>query len=91
MNARFASIVTFSGNVQGVGFRWRTKRIATDHTIGGYVKNLPDGSVELYVEGAEEDCQRFVDCVKREMCKEISAVHATVTPVLGRPEFSIEM
>ena len=91
MNSRFASIVTFSGNVQGVGFRKRTKRIATNHDVGGYVKNLPDGSVELYVEGNEEDCQRFVDHVKREMCAEISAVHAKITPVLGKPEFSIEM
>ncbi len=90
MNGRFASIVTFSGNVQGVGFRLRTKRIATNHAIDGYVKNLPDGSVELYVEGQEEDCQRFVDNVKREMCQEISAVHTVVTPVLGRPQFSIE-
>ena len=90
MNGRFASIVTFSGNVQGVGCRRRTKRIATNHAIGGYVKNLPDGSVELYVEGNEEDCQRFIDNVKREMCQEISAVHAVVTPVQGRPQFSIE-
>jgi len=90
VTGRFASIVTFSGNVQGVGFRCRTKRIASRHSIVGYVKNLPDGSVELYVEGEEEACHRFVDNVKREMCQEIAAVHAVVTSVLGKTEFSIE-
>lgn len=91
MNGRFASIVNFSGNVQGVGFRKRTKRIASNHLVGGYVKNLPDGSVELYVEGNEEDCQRFVDNVKREMCEEITSVHVKTASVLGRNEFSIEL
>jgi acylphosphatase len=91
MTGKFASIVTFFGNVQGVGFRKRTKLIASNHAVSGYVKNLPDGSVELYVEGNEEDCHSFVDSVKREMCEEISAVHSKVTSVLGRPEFSIEI
>jgi acylphosphatase len=90
LNGKFASIITFSGNVQGVGFRRRTERIAARYPVGGYVKNLPDGSVELYIEGQEGDCQRFLDHVKREMCQEISAVITKVVAVLGRATFSIE-
>lgn len=43
-----------SGIVQGVGFRYATRSAA--HRLGacGYVRNLPDGSVEVVAEGADE-------------------------------------
>jgi acylphosphatase len=40
-----------SGNVQGVGFRYYTLRIARRLCLTGYVKNKPDGSVEVVAEG----------------------------------------
>src|SRR5207248_2933045 len=40
----------FSGRVQGVGFRYTVKNIALQHNISGYVRNLPDGRVELVME-----------------------------------------
>ncbi len=40
------------GRVQGVGFRWWTERVATELGLGGHVRNLPDGSVEIHVAGA---------------------------------------
>jgi acylphosphatase len=40
-----------SGRVQGVGFRWFVMREATRLDLGGYVRNLPDGSVEVVAEG----------------------------------------
>jgi acylphosphatase len=43
--------VLYSGTVQGVGFRWRTCRIAEDFDVTGYVRNLSDGRVELVAEG----------------------------------------
>lgn len=88
--SRFASILTFSGAVQGVGFRRRTVRIAAEHPVCGYVKNLADGNVELYVEGDEEQCQNFVDHVKREMCREIVSFEAKTTPAIGLISFFIE-
>lgn len=39
------------GRVQGVGFRWWTRRTATDLGLGGHVRNMPDGSVEVHVAG----------------------------------------
>ena len=45
--------VIFSGRVQGVGFRWTCQRIAKRHSVSGTVKNLPDGSVELYADGGQ--------------------------------------
>lgn len=45
--------VAFRGVVQGVGFRATTVRLAADLPVAGSVRNLPDGSVELIVEGSD--------------------------------------
>lgn len=42
-----------SGEVQGVGFRYFTQRSAAKHQVRGYVRNLPDGRVEAWVQGNE--------------------------------------
>jgi acylphosphatase len=48
-----------SGEVQGVGFRFFTQRIAAAHQVTGYVKNLKDGRVEAYAEGGAEAIENF--------------------------------
>jgi len=47
--------ILYSGAVQGVGFRWRTEYVLRGLPIAGYVKNLPDGRVELVLEGSPTD------------------------------------
>lgn len=42
------------GVVQGVGFRWWAVREASRLRLSGFVRNLPDGSVELAASGPEE-------------------------------------
>jgi acylphosphatase len=42
-----------TGRVQGVGFRWFVLRRAKSLEITGWVRNLPDGSVEVRAEGSE--------------------------------------
>jgi acylphosphatase len=43
--------VIFRGRVQGVGFRYTVRSLANRHPVKGYVKNLPDGKVELVMQG----------------------------------------
>lgn len=50
-----AKHVLYSGRVQGVGFRYSTKRIASGFDVTGWVKNLPDGRVELLAQALEAD------------------------------------
>ena len=45
----------FSGHVQGVGFRYTVADVAEDFDVRGYVRNLPDGRVELVAEGDEAE------------------------------------
>ena len=51
--------VFFSGQVQGVGFRYTAKTVATGFEITGIVRNLPDGRVELVAEGRREELDAF--------------------------------
>jgi len=56
---RLARQIFFSGKVQGIGFRARTEKIAKNHEIFGFVKNLEDGRVELWIEGEEDVLDDF--------------------------------
>lgn len=47
--------VFYKGRVQGVGFRYAVKRMAGGFEVVGWVKNLPDGRVELQAMSAEEE------------------------------------
>jgi len=53
-----------SGIVQGVGFRWYVQRIAKSLNLTGWVKNLPDGRVEVLVEGEKGEIESFVKKLK---------------------------
>jgi len=60
-------IVHFKGNVQGVGFRFTTVRIAERYDVAGYVRNLPDGRVEVLAEGDSEEIDSFFSDVAARM------------------------
>jgi len=52
-------LVFFSGRVQGVGFRYTAKTVATGFEITGAIKNLADGRVELVAEGSHAELDAF--------------------------------
>ena len=56
--------IRFEGRVQGVGFRMTVVMLARHHPVGGWVRNLPDGDVEMVVEGAERAIFAFLDEVR---------------------------
>ncbi len=53
--------VFVSGIVQRVGFRYYTARKAKALGITGFVKNLPDGRVEIVAEGSREAINKFIE------------------------------
>ncbi|MFF7702421.1 MULTISPECIES: acylphosphatase [Streptomyces] len=53
--------VVVSGNVQGVFFRDSCRRTASGLGVAGWVRNLPDGTVEAVFEGEPEAVQRMVE------------------------------
>lgn len=57
--------VLISGRVQGVFFRDTCRRLAVEHGVVGWVRNLPDGRVEAVFEGLADDVRRLVDWAHR--------------------------
>ena len=59
--------VLFSGRVQGVGFRYAALQVAREFDVAGFVRNLPDGRVELEAEGRPEEVAAFVAALEERM------------------------
>ena len=64
--------VIYEGRVQGVGFRFTCQRIAEDLGVMGWVRNMPDGNVELIAEGEETIIQELLSDIKENMGRYIS-------------------
>lgn len=56
--------VYYSGSVQGVGFRYSVKSVATGFEVAGTVRNLPDGRVELIAEGEKGELESFRQAIR---------------------------
>lgn len=67
MSGVYHATVFFSGRVQGVGFRYQTLQIAKEYDISGLVRNLPDGRVQLEVEGRTDEVRDFVVAIQERM------------------------
>jgi acylphosphatase len=57
--------VKISGRVQGVYFRAFTQRHAASLGLAGYVRNLPDRSVEVHAEGGKEALEQLLETVRK--------------------------
>ena len=56
--------VVVYGDVQGVFFRDSCRRVATEQRVNGWVRNLPDGSVEAVFEGEPDAVFRLIEWAK---------------------------
>lgn len=65
MNAMATAVrVRIKGLVHGVSFRSNMAQIASNLGVRGWVRNLPDGSVEAFLEGDERNVKRVLDWAK---------------------------
>ena len=70
----------YSGSVQGVGFRKTTLRLARGFAVGGFVRNLADGRVELVAEGEAAVVASFVGAVRERLGDSIRDVEGGPIP-----------
>jgi acylphosphatase len=56
--------VVFCGRVQGVGFRYTAERLALEAGVTGWVRNCPDGSVEIIAEGSETQIKKMMQDIQ---------------------------
>lgn len=75
--------VFYSGHVQGVGFRMTAHRIAQRWAVTGYVRNLPDGRVQLVVEGERSDVHGYLQALHQTMADHIHDAQVVDTQASG--------
>jgi acylphosphatase len=88
-----AKRVIFEGRVQGVGFRYTVMELARGFDVCGWVKNLPDGSVELQAMGEAGELEAFIREIVEEspVARGIKACHSKTIPLLDQCQgFRIE-
>ncbi len=63
--------VHYDGRVQGVGFRYTVRHIASRYPVVGFVENLRDGRVHLIAEGDKAALDAFLSDIKAAMSANI--------------------
>lgn len=76
-------IVHFSGHVQGVGFRYTTQNLAIQYDVGGFVRNLPDGRVQLVIEGPDPDMDQLINGIRSKLNGHIKRLDVDEAPATG--------
>lgn len=74
----------FEGKVQGVGFRSSVLSLAKGYEVTGWVKNRPDGRVEVFASGDADEIEEFLQGI-RESHLAGHIDHVNVTPSTPEP------
>ena len=74
--------ISYSGRVQGVGFRYTTAQLAVDRPITGWVRNEPDGTVSLEAQGEADELLGFLRSVREHFRDHIPSEAALDLPPL---------
>lgn len=76
--------IVVTGRVQGVGFRWHVREAGRRESLAGWVRNLPDGSVELIARGDPGGVDRLQASVRAGPTGSIvESVNVEVTEAAG--------
>lgn len=73
--------MTFTGDVQGVGFRYRAKYAARELGVTGWVENEWDGSVVMEAQGTKEQLYRLVQSISKGTWIDIRHINRKKIPV----------
>jgi len=84
MSSAVARLVYYSGCVQGVGFRATTVHMARKHPVTGWVRNLPDGRVQVLAEGSAEAVDGFLAVVRAHWKQHIENERGEEQPPTGK-------
>jgi acylphosphatase len=80
MGNLFELCAIVKGSVQGVGFRATVKYYAEQLKLSGYVRNLPDGNVEIYAQGDKPLLQKLLDKLRQEFSSYIQDISCDFHP-----------
>jgi acylphosphatase len=75
-----AKHIVYSGRVQGVGFRFTVLNVANNYRLAGYVRNLPNSSVETLIQGPAESIDSFQRDIDESFAGYIRQTDAELVP-----------
>ena len=81
--------IFFSGNVQGVGFRYRSFYIAQSLGLTGWVENLGDGRGEMEVQGSEVSIREMLARIQQQRWINVTDMEITEIPCEEERGFKI--
>ena len=81
-----AKHIIFKGRVQGVGFRYSAQRTASSYQLTGWVRNLPDGSVEMFAQGTLEEVDACISDIQQSFAGYIRDTEVNELP--NNPRFT---
>ncbi|MBI4232753.1 acylphosphatase [Candidatus Peregrinibacteria bacterium] len=74
-------LINITGKVQGVFFRAHAKEQAEKLSLKGYASNMPDGSVEILVQGEDEAVKEFLNwCRQGSPASKVESVEVRPSP-----------
>jgi len=89
MNIEAVHIVV-RGRVQGVWYRNSAKARASELKLAGWVRNCPDGTVEIHAQGNRENLDRFIEwCKQGPPTAEVTGLDTTPASVEGMETFQV--
>jgi acylphosphatase len=84
-------VAVVDGQVQGVGYRWFVRQTATARGVSGSATNLPDGRVEVVLEGPGDDVRAVLAELSGPRAPgHVSDVQQRDDVVQGVPGFTVE-
>ena len=73
--------IVYGGRCQGVGFRWTSQSIARRLGLTGWVRNLEDGTVEMEIQGEEEQIDRVIMSINADRYVSVERMDVKTIPV----------
>jgi acylphosphatase len=78
--------IVFRGRVQGVGFRYRERMAATQIGVTGWVRNNPDGTVTMEIQGTEEQIDSVIIAIERSKFIQIDSMDVKSLPLIEKEQ-----
>lgn len=79
--------ITFTGAVQGVGFRYRARHAAALYGCTGWVRNEWDGTVTMEIQGAPERIEQVLQSIEAGRYVEIETMRSREVPLEDERDF----
>ena len=79
--------ITFSGSVQGVGFRWRARHAASLYHCTGWCRNEWDGTVTMEIQGEEQNIDQVILAIEAGSYIRIRNMEVRSLPVIDERGF----